>query len=366
MITLKETVNVNGLRGHVLGGESNHRDTFYISRSGKTQKDTVTLTVYSEAYNTVCDPKIDYYQPIRASGLVLDDLPFIVYDTMFTVEMFDSYPLQKVTLRDKGKHMADVNSFDAYVFQTNKTTVITSDPRLCLYEVVSPDWAMLPMGSDGSLKNIKMFALTYNDKLTDSELDRLGCVVAKAIWQESGVDVSDMVGYPETLVYRSGVPVKSDYEHLFVTPTSTETQSLVNLTVGYLFFMYIGRVRTVVDSKMRQYVSVRYIDYLVGRSGYVSLTHINDVMDLPRSERLLHMDVQQSGSYTYKGADYDEFYIRYPDTPYAKTFGMEFGIPSFPSMYANIYDSLPDDLKNLESAETVENVCAYYYTKGVL
>lgn len=93
MLTLQETVSVNHERGHVLGGESNHRETFYTSWSGKTQKDNVTLSVYSKTYSTVCEPKIEFYQPVRVWGLVFKDLPFVKDDTLFTKELYDSYSM---------------------------------------------------------------------------------------------------------------------------------------------------------------------------------------------------------------------------------------------------------------------------------
>ena len=38
------------------------------------------------------------------------------------------------------------------------------------------------------------------------------------------------------------------------------------------------------------------------------------------------------------------------------------GVPAFPTMYANVYDKLPDNLKSLESANCIEEVCEFYYT----
>ena len=83
---------------------------------------------------------------------------------------------------------------------------------------------------------------------------------------------------------------------------------------------------------------------------------------MDRDERFKLMEMHPSGSYTYKGLDYDETYIKFPESKYAWMFSEANGVSSFPTMYANVYDKLPDNLKNLESANCIENVCEFYYT----
>ena len=367
MITLRETVSVDHSRGRVLGGESNHRETFYTSWSRETQMDNVTLTVYSEAYSVVNGPKIGFYQPVRVWGLVFNDLPFVKGNTLFTKEMFDSYSMQKVTFSSsKDTHMTNVDSFDAYVFKTSKFAKITAEEGLSLYEISAPEWAMLPEDSNGNLMYTAMYALSYNVELSKFALDKLGCVLTREIWIESGENISDKVVYPETMVYRAGVPVKYDYEHKFVTPTSIETQSLISLTGDVHPVMYIGRVGTAVDRQGNAYVSVRYFNYATNLTGYVSAMRLNNIMDMPRDARIESMDRHPSGTYSYEGVSYDECYIRFPESEWAYRFSNTYGVPAFPAMYSAVYDSLPDNLKSMESANCIEEVCKYFYISGAV
>ena len=366
MITLQETVTVDHVRGRVLGGESNHRDTFYASCSWKTQKDNVTLTVYSEAYNVVCEPRIEFYQPIRVGDIVFNDLPFVENNTLFTKEMFNSYSMQKVTFSSKDTHMLTVVGFDAYVFKTSKSTTVFAEEGLILYEISAPEWAMLPEDSNGNLKYTAMCALSYDVELSKFALDKLGCVLAREIWTESGEDVSNRVVYPETLIYRAGVPVKSDYEHKFVTPTSNETPSLISLTGDMHPVMYVGRVGAAIDRRGKAYVSVRCFSYATNHNTYVSAMRLNTLMNMPRDARLEAMDKLPSGSYSYEGVDYDEYYIRFPESQWAYRFSNTYGVPAFPAMYSAVYDSLPDNLKSMESANCIEEVCEYFYISGAV
>jgi hypothetical protein len=364
MITLRETVTVDHVRGRVLGGESNHRDTFYTSWSGKTQKDNVTLTVYSDAYNVVCEPRIEFYQPIRVGGIVFNDLPFVENNTFLTKELFNSYSMQKVSFSSRETHMSNVVGFDAYVFKTSRSIRIIAEEGLSLYEISAPEWAMLPEDSNGSLMYTSMYALSYGVELSKFALDKLGCVLAREIWSESGEDISNLVVYPETLIYRAGVPVKSDYEHKFVTPTSNETQSLISLTGDVHPVMYVGRVGAVIDRQGNTYVSVRCFSYATNHNVYVSAMRLNSVMDMPREARLEAMEKLPSGSYSYEGVDYDEYYIRFPESRWASRFSNTYGVPAFPAMYSTVYDSLPDNLKSMESANCIEEVCEYLYISG--
>ena len=366
MLTLQETVKINHARGHVLGGESNHRETFYTSWSGKTQKDNVTLSVYREAYFTVCEPKIEFYQPVRVWGLVFKDLPFIEDDTLFTKEMFNSYSMQKVTFRNKDTHMTAISSFEAYVFKANNATEFSAEDGLCLYKIDVPEWVMLPVNSDGNLTYTSLYALSYEVELSKSALDKLGCVLAREIWAASGKEISDMVVYPETMIYRAGVPVKIDYEHKFVTPTSNESQSLTHLTGEVSPVMYLGRVGTVVDRRKNAYVSVRYFNYATNHVSYVSTSRLNNVMDMPRDARLGLMEKHPSGTYMYEGVDYDELYIRFPESLWAHLFSSSYGVPAFTAMYSNVYDRLPDNLRSLETANCIEEVCEFFYISGTV
>ena len=366
MLTLQETVKINHARGHVLGGESNHRETFYTSWSGKTQKDNVTLSVYRKAYFTVCEPKIEFYQPVRVWGLVFKDLPFIEDDTLFTKEMFNSYSMQKVTFRNKDTHMTAISSFEAYVFKANNATEFSAEDGLCLYKIDVPEWVMLPVNSDGNLTYTSLYALSYEVELSKGALDKLGCVLARELWAESGKEISDMVVYPETMIYYADVPVKSDYEHKFVTPTSNESQSLTNLTGGVSPVMYLGRVGTVVDRRKNAYVSVRFFNYATNHVGYVSTSRLNNVMDMPRDARLGLMEKHPSGIYMYEGVDYDELYIRFPESLWAHLFSSSYGVPAFTAMYSNVYDRLPDNLRSLETANCIEEVCKFFYISGTV
>ena len=289
------------MRGHVLGGESNHRETFYTSWSGKTQKDNVTLSVYSKAYFTVCEPKIEFYQPVRVWGLVFKDLPFIKDDTLFTKEMFNSYSMQKVTFRNKDTHMTAISSFEAYVFKANNATQFSAEDGLCLYKIDVPEWAEILVNSDGNLPYTSLYALSYDGVLSASMLDKLGCLLARELWTATGKPLSYDVLYPETIIYRAGVPVKYGYEHKFVTPTSNETPSLTNITSGAYPFRYLGRLGTVVDRSGNNYVSVRYFNYATDHERYVSALHLDRVLDMTRDIRLGLMEKHPSGSYTYNG-----------------------------------------------------------------
>ena len=361
MITLRKTIDVNNRMGVALGGVSRHIDTFYTSRSGKTQKANVVLTVHKDAYFTVREPKIRYYQPVRAWSLSVSDLPFIEDDTLLTEQLYDSYSMQKVTFSNKSLHMTLVDSFDAYVFKASKDTKIDAEYNLHLYNITTPEWARLPRNSDGCLMNTSLYALSRDRWLSDNELTKLGCVLAREIWSESGKDVSDEDVYPERLIYNNDVPVKSDYEHLFVTPTSNETTSLISLTGGVHPVMYVGKVGAVIDRQGNTYVSVRCFSYATDHNVYVSAMRLDSVMNMPREARVESMGELPDGSYSYEGVNYDEFYIRFPESKYARKFSESYGVPAFPTMYANIYETLPDNLKYLESANCIEEVCEHYY-----
>lgn len=136
MMTVKETVDVNSNMGAPLGGVFRHIDTFYTSRSGKTQKANVVLTVYKDAFFTVREPKIRYYQPVRAGSLSIGDLPIIEEDTMLTVQQYGNYSMQKVTFGNKS-HMTLVDSFDAYAFKASKDTKIYVEKNLRLYNITT-------------------------------------------------------------------------------------------------------------------------------------------------------------------------------------------------------------------------------------
>lgn len=361
MVTLRETVEVNGYKGHVLGGEFVNKEVFYTSWSGKTQKANVTLTVYEEAFKVVSEPKIDFYQPVNIRDLAFDDIPFVSTSTSFTRALYNSYSMQRVKLCGKGKHMTLVDDFDAYVFRAHKEDKMSAEVGLNLYEVVAPDWASLPLNSDGNLPYTSLYALSYDDVLSPSMLDKLGCLLVRELWKATGKTISDVVVYPETIIYRAGVPVKCDYEHKFVTPTSDETPSLSSIMGGSPTFMYLGRVGAVVDRSGNYYVSVRYFNYLVDRERYVSTMHLNNVMSTPREDRLSLMEKHPSGSYVYNGLDYDEIYIKFPESKYACLFANTNGVSAFPTMYANVYSKLPDELKIMGSANCIEEVCEFYY-----
>ena len=196
------------------------------------------------------------------------------------------------------------------------------------------------------------------------ELDKLGCVLAREIWVESGKDVSDLFVYPDTLIYRAGVPVKSDYEHKFVTPTSIETPSLISLTGDVHPVMYVSRVGAVIDRQGNAYVSVRCFSYATNHNVYVSAMRLNTLMDMPREARLEAMEKLPSGIYSYEGVDYDDYYIRFPDSEWAFSFSNTYGVPAFPAMYSAVYDSLPDSLRDMESANCIEEVCKHFYISG--
>ena len=357
---IKETIDVNSTRGKALGGESINIDKFYSSWSGKTQKATVVMSVYREAFFTVSDPKIQYYQPVRAGSLNISDLPFIENDTTFTKRLYDSYSMQKVTFRNKSLHMTLIDSFDAYVFKSSKDTKICAENNLRLYNITAPEWARLPMNSDGCLEYTHMYALSHGRELSDNDLTKLGCVLARELWAESGKKITDEVVYPETVVHYNGVPVKSDYEHMFVTPTSGDTR--LNAMIGSpKVTAYTCSVGTVMDKKGKNYVSIRHFEYNVNNTPYVSCSRLNSLMGMPRDERLTMLEKLPSGSYSYNGVDYDEFYISFPETEYAVRFIDEYGAPSFAGMYANMYNNLPDNIKILEHAGNIEEVCEYYY-----
>ena len=357
---IKETIDISASRGEALGGESIHVEKFYSSGSSLPQKASVVMSVYREAFFTVCAPKISYYQPVRVLGLVFADLPIIVYDTTFTKRLYDSYSMQKVVMTSKSSHMALVDRYDAYVFIASKSTKFYAEKNLRLYNITAPEWARLPMNSDGCLKHTYLYALSYDRELSDNDLAKLGCVLAREIWAESGKMITDEVVYPETVVYNNGVPVKSDYEHLFVTPTSGECR--LNAMIGSPQVMsYTCSIGTVIDKNGKNYVSVRKFEYNVNITPYVSCSRLNSLMDMPRDERLTMLEKLPDGSYSYEGVDYDEFYISFPETKYALKFIVEYGAPSFADMYANMYDNLPDDLKSLETSSSIEEVCEYYY-----
>ena len=364
MVTVQGTVTANHARGHVLGGESNHRETFYTSWSGKTQEDNVTLSVYKEAYFTVCEPKLEFYQPVRVWDLVFKDLPFIEDDTLFINEMYNSYSMQKVTFSNESTHMTAVSSFEAYVFKANNATMFFTGDGLSLQKIAVPEWAMLPPNSDGNLVHTSMYALAQEGKLSKGALDKLGCVLAREVWSESGTELLEKILYPESMIYRAGVPVKSDYEHKFVTPTSNESQSLVVITGGAYPIMYLSRVGAVIDRLKNAYVSVRYFNCAVNFVNYVSIMRLNDVMDMPRDERLGLMEKRLSGMYSYEGVGYDELYVRFPESKWAHLFSSTYGVPAFPAMYANVYDSLPDSLKILQTANCIEEICKFFYKSG--
>ena len=363
MLTLREVVEVNGYKGHVLGGEFNNREVFYTSWSGKTQKANVVLTVFKEAFQVVNEPKIEFYQPVNIRDLSFKDIPFVDDSTLFTQGLYNSYSMQRVKLGGKGKHMTLVDDFDAFVFKSYSDAKMSADVGLHLHEVVAPEWARLPVGCDGSLPYTSLYALSYDGVMSSSMLDKLGCVLARELWNETGKTISDYVVYPETIIYRAGVPVKYDYEHKFVTPTSNETPSLINLTGGSCPIMYMGKVGTVIDRSGNDYVSVRYFNYATNQKRYVSTQHLNAIMNMDRDERFKLMDKHPSGLfYTDEGLVYDEIYIKFPESKYAWMFSTTNGVASFPTMYANVYDKLPDNLKSLESANCIEEVCEFYYT----
>jgi hypothetical protein len=87
-------------------------------------------------------------------------------------------------------------------------------------------------------------------------------------------------------------------------------------------------------------------------------------MNLPREARLEAVEKLPSGSYSYEGVDYDEYYIRFPESRWASRFSNTYGVPAFPAMYSTVYDSLPDNLKSMESANCIEEVCEYLYLSG--
>ena len=357
---LNEVIDINASRALPLGGESKHVEKFYTSWSGKTQRANVVMSVYREAFFTVSDPKIQYYQPVRAESLTVGDLPFIDGDTLLTEQLYDSYSMQKVTFRNKSLHMTLIDSFDAYVFKASKDTKICAENNLRLYNITAPKWARLPMNSDGCLKYTSLYALTYARELSDNDLAKLGYILAREIWAESGKMITDEVLYPETIVYSNGVPVKSDYEHMFVTQTSGECR--LNALVGSpQVISYTCSVGTVIDKNGKNYVSVRHFEYNVNNTPYISCSRLNSLMDMPRDARLSMLEKLPDGSYSYEGVNYDELYICFPETKYAVKFIEEYGAPSFANMYANMYDNLPDDLKILEHACDIEAVCELYY-----
>ena len=357
---IKETIDINASRALPLGGESVQVDKFYSSWSGKTQRANVVMSVYREAFFTVSDPKIQYYQPIRAGSLNISDLPFIEDDTLLTNQLYDSYSMQKVTFRNKSLHMTLIDSFDAYVFKASKDTKICAENNLCLYNITTPEWARLPMSSDGCLEYTSLYALTNARELSDNDLAKLGYILAREIWAESGKMITDEVLYPETIVYSNGVPVKSDYEHMFVIPTSGECR--LNAMIGSpQVTTYTCSVGTVMDKKGKNYVSIRHFVYNVNNTSYVSCSRLNSLIDMPRDARLSMLEKLPDGSYSYEGVNYDELYICFPETKYAVKFIEEYGAPSFANMYANMYDNLPDNVKILEHACDIEAVCEYYY-----
>ena len=357
---LNEVIDITAIRAKALGGESVHVEKFYTSWTGKTQKANVVMSVYKEAFFTVSDPKISYYQPVRVRGLVFADLPFIESDTTFTKQLFDSYSMQKVTFRNKSLHMTLIDSFDAYVFKASKDTSLHVEKNLRLYNITAPEWARLPMDSDGCLKYTSLYALTCYRELSDNDLAKLGCVLAREIWAESGKTITDEVVYPETIVYNAGIHVKSDYEHLFVTQTSGECR--LNAMIGPpQVIAYTAYVGTVIDKNGNNYVSVRHFEYDVNNTPYVSCSQLNSLMGMPRDERLTMLEKLPDGSYSYEGVNYDEFYICFPETKHAMKFVEEYGAPAFANMYANMYDSLPDNVKTLEHACNIEEVCEHYY-----
>ena len=357
---IKDTIDINASRALPLGGESIQVEKFYSSWSGKTQRANVVMSVYREAFFTVSDPKIQYYQPVRAESLTVGDLPFIESDTTFTKQLYDSYSMQKVTFRNKSLHMTLIDSFDAYVFKASKDTKFYAENNLRLYDITTPEWARLPINSDGCLMYTSLYALSYGRELSDNDLAKLGCILAKEIWAESGKMITDEVLYPETIVYSNGVPVKSDYEHMFVTPTSGECR--LNAMIGSpQVIAYTANVGTVMDKKGKNYVSVRHFEYNVNNTAYVSAMRLNSLIDMPRDARLSMLEKLPDGSYSYEGVNYDELYICFPETTYAMQFIEEYGAPAFASMYANMFDSLPDNIKILEHACSIEEVCKHFY-----
>ena len=360
MITLRKTIDVNNRLGVALGGVSRHIDTFYTSCSGKTQKANVVMTVHKDAYFTVREPKIRYYQPVRVWSLYVDGIPFIENDTLLTKQLYDSYSMQKVTFSNKGLHMTLVDSFDAYVFKASKDTKIYAEDDLHLYNITTPEWARLPRNSDGCLMNTSLYALSRDRALSDNDLTKLGCVLAREIWAEAGKYAADEDVYPERLIYNNDVPVKSDYEHMFVTPTSVECglSSIIELSQTVA---YTCRVGTVIDRKNNNYVSVRYFGFAVNSTPYVSVLRRNAIMDMPRDERVSLLKELTNGDYPNGDVDYDEFYIRFPESKYAYKFSESYGVPEFPTMYANIYETLPDNLKYMTEANCIEEICEHYY-----
>ena len=360
MITVKGTIDINGRMGTALGEVSRHIDTFYTSRSGETQRANVVLTVYKDAFYTVCEPKLKYYQPVQVGSLSLSDLPRINDDTLLTDQLYDSYSMQKVTFSDKSLHMTLVDSFDAYVFKASKDAKISAENNLHLYNITTSERARLPTNFDGCLMDTSLYALSRDRELSDNDLIKLGSAIAREIWAEAGKHVTDEVVYPETLIYCNGVPVKSDYMHIFATPTSIEC-SLSSIIKIPQPVAYTSRVGTVIDTKNNYYVSVRYFSYAVNCVPYMNVARQNAIMDMPQDERLSLLDKMTNGDYPYGDVDYDEFYILFPESGYARRFSESYGVPSFPTMYANIYGTLPDNLKYMEGANCIEGVCEHYY-----
>ena len=360
MITVKGTIDVNNGMGTALGGVSRHIDTFYTSRSGETQKANVVLTAYKDAFFTVCEPKIRYYQPVRVGSLSVSDLPLIKDDTLLTEQLYDSYSMQKVTFSDKSLHMTLVDSFDAYVFKASKDTKIYAENNLHLYNITISERARLPTNFDDCLMNTSLYALSRDRELSDNDLIKLGSVLAREIWAEVGKHVPDEVVYSETLIYCNGVPVKSNYLHMFAVPTSIEC-SLSSIFKISQTVVYTSRVGTVIDGKNNHYVSVRYFSYAVNCMHYMSVSRQNAIMDMPRDERLSLLDKMTNGFYPYGDVDYDEFYILFPESGYARRFSESYGEPAFPTMYANIYETLPDNLKYMVGANSIEEICEHYY-----
>lgn len=40
--------------------------------------------------------------------------------------------------------------------------------------------------------------------------------------------------------------------------------------------------------------------------------------------------------------------------------------PAFTAMYSNVYDRLPDNLRRLETANCIEEVCEFFYISGTV
>ena len=199
--------------------------------------------------------------------------------------------------------------------------------------------------------NTYLYALSYGRELSDNDLTKLGCVLAREIWAEAGRHVTDEDVYPERIIYNNGVPVKSDYEHMFATPTSSEC-SLSGITEFPLTYTYTASVGTVIDRKDKEYVSIRYFEYAVRR---------NAIMDMPCDKRLSLLEIMTNGDYPYGDVDYYEIYILFPDSKYARKFSESYGVPAFPTMYASVYEALPNKLRYMEGANCIEGVCEHYY-----